>query len=191
MNTITKRHNHRHLIKSALLAALVLSGTAGAQAAQRIFLKLPDITGTSTVRGHEGEVVLTGFSTSVSMTPPIGGGGGGSVGKLVCGQVTLTKTVDQTSPQFLNLLFKGKHTALARITFETTNGGALYDYYKIDLRDLLVTSVTQTDPRDTLVTETIVLLASRFHYSFTPQTADGSPGTSVEVDVDCASQKAT
>lgn len=172
-------------------AALALASIAGAEAAaQQIFLKFPGLPGASTQKGHEGEIILTGFSTTDYVTIASSGGGGGA-GKPVCGQVSILKPLDMTGPQFLALLFKGRQTAgPVTITFETTSGNAPYDYYKIDLQDVLVTSISQSDPQDNGVNETIVLHADRFKYTYYPTTADGRPGAPVVFGWDCLTNRA-
>jgi type VI protein secretion system component Hcp len=165
-----------HSIKPVLLGVTLALGLAtSADAAQQIFLKFPSIIGSSTNSNHPGEVILTGFGTNASKT--------GS--NAVCGHVKIVKIIDQSSPQFLSLLFKGVVTAgPATITFEQI-GATPYDYYKIDLMNVSVTSIVQADPHDITVNETIELRAARFKYSFTPLNADGSLGTPVSFGWDC------
>ena len=176
-----------HSIKSVLLGATLALGLApSADAAEQIFLKFPSVNGESRDSRHLGEVVLSGFSTNASIT---GGGGGGGAGKVVCGQVTIVKLIDLSSPQFLGLLFNGRHTAgPATITFEDT-AERPFDFYKIDLVDVSVNSIAQADPQNIAVTETIVLQASRYMYTYTPQKPDGSPGKQVSFGWDCKQYK--
>src|SRR5258708_5399550 len=97
--------------KSVLLGAtLALCWTASAYADQ-IFLKVPGINGTVTATSHAGEIFLTGFRTNGGRGRGAmggggaGAGGGGGAGAPVCGQVTLAKPIDKTSPLFLAFLF--------------------------------------------------------------------------------------
>ena len=175
-----------HSIKPLLLGATLALGLAtSADAAQQIFLHFPGITGSSADSKHRGDVILSGFSANASRTVAPGGGG-----KVVCGQVTIVKIIDQSNPQFLGLLFRGVITAgPATITFETI-GESPFDFYKIDLADVSVTSIVQADPQDITVTETIMLQAARYRYTFTPQNPDGSSGTPVSFGFDCKTGKA-
>jgi type VI secretion system secreted protein Hcp len=175
-----------HSIKPVLLGATLALGLAtSADAAQQIFLHFPGITGSSVDSKHRGDVILSGFSANASRTVAPGG-----VGKVVCGQVTIVKIIDQSSPQFLGLLFKGVDTrGPATITFEQI-GERPYDYYMIELMDVSITSIAQADPQDITVTETIVLHAARYKYTFTPQKPDGSLDNPVSFGFDCNTGKA-
>jgi type VI secretion system secreted protein Hcp len=176
-------------LKSVLLGAtLALCCIASADAAQpttttttTILLKIAGITGTSQIPGHVGEIILSGFSTMDTSAPPPSSAGGGGAGKPVCGQVTITKTIDQTSPQFLGLLFTGVSTPSATVTFQSSDGKTTpSDFYTVDLREIFVTSVAQTDFQADKVTETIVLQARVFQFRFFP-----SNGTPVVFGWDC------
>src|SRR5262245_49885529 len=128
-------------LKSVLLGAtFALCCIASADAAQptttttttTILLKIAGITGTSQIPGHVGEIILSGFSATNTNTPSGTGGTGGGSGKAVCGQVTITKTIDQTSPQFLRLLFLGAHTPSATVTFQSSDGKTTpSDFYTV------------------------------------------------------------
>lgn len=165
--------------KSVLLGAtLAVCCIASADAAQptttttiTILLKIAGITGTSQIPGHVGDIVLSGFSTNDSNTGPVAGGGSG---KSLCGQVTITKTIDQTSPEFLRLVLTGVSTPSATVTFQSSDGKTTpSDFYKVDLREIFVTGVAQTDIQADKVTETIVLQAVQFQFSFLP--INGTP----------------
>ena len=177
-------------LKSALLGVtLALCCIASADSAQpttttttTILLKIAGITGTSQIPGHIGEIILSGFSTTSTNAAPPSSAGGGGTSKPVCGQVTITKTIDQTSPQFLRLLFLGVHTPSATVTFQSSDGKTTpSDFYTVELREVVVTSVAQTDVQADKVTETIVLQAGQFQFRFFPST-----GTPVVFGWDCA-----
>src|SRR5262249_40911249 len=112
-------------IKSMLLAAtLSLVGTVSASAERLIFLnaKAGNIIGTSTFKGHEGEVILSGFSANIASAnavnpanPPVPPPQRAAA--TVCGRFTITKMVDQTSPDFIRLVLSGQHISNATITF--------------------------------------------------------------------------
>lgn len=177
-------------IKILLGAALVFAGTAGASATVNIYLKFPGVTGESQSPRHRGEIDVLGFSANASRTAPISVFGGGS-GRVSCGQVTIVKNIDRASPQLLGLLFAGAHTAgPVTLSFET-NSETPFAFYKIDLSDVTMLSVSQTDPADMIVRETIVLQANQYRYTYTPQlpTGEGSP-TPVTFGWNCATNRA-
>jgi type VI secretion system secreted protein Hcp len=166
-------------------AALGLTWTATAQAATDLFLTWPGIIGPSTVQGHAGDIELTSYSQTASNTFSQGSSGGGS-GKAVCGEVTITKRIDSTSPIFLGMVLSGKVTqGPVTITFAKSANDATF--YSVSLRNVVPTGITQNDdPGPGKLTETIVLSASQFLFTYTPQLPNGSFGTPVTFGFDCA-----
>jgi type VI secretion system Hcp family effector len=157
-------------IKSMLLAAtLSVVGTASAPAETIIFLNAkPDIIGTSTFVGHEGEIILSGFSANIAVnTTATSPGSAAQRTPPVCGRFTIIKRVDQTSPQFIKLVLEGQHLFTATITFANRTGDGLVTFATINLRELVVTSITQNEPEPdaTAFSETIALQAAAFIYS--------------------------
>jgi type VI secretion system secreted protein Hcp len=174
----------------AVIAALGLAFVfpMQAQAATDLFLTWPGIIGPSTVQGHAGDIELTSYSQTASNTFSQGSSGGGS-GKAVCGEVTITKRIDSTSPIFLGMVLSGKVTqGPVTITFAKSANDATF--YSVSLRNVIPTSITQSDdPGPGKITETIVLSASQFMFTFTPQLPNGSFGTPVSFSFDCAANK--
>ncbi len=158
-------------------------------AATKVFLKFPGVAGESTDDKHKGEIEITSFAANASRVGNLnGGGGGGGVGRVICGQVTLVKPIDQSSPKFLGLLFNGAVTrGPAVLSFEKVSGGEgpHIDYYVIELSDISVMGISQSDPDDGVVTEKVMLQAGKYIYSYTPQKPDGSAGTPVTFGWDC------
>jgi type VI protein secretion system component Hcp len=63
-------------------------------------------------------------------------------------------------------------------------------FYTVKLRNVVVTSITQSDdPGPGKITETIVLSAAQFEFTFTPQLPNGSFGTPVRFGFDCVANK--
>jgi type VI secretion system secreted protein Hcp len=169
--------------------AIAMAGLASilptqSQAATDLFLTWPGIVGPSTVPGHVGDIELQSYSQNASNTGNLNPGGGGA-GKAICGEITITKNIDSTSPVFLGMVLTGKHTAgPVTVTFAKSKQDTTF--YTVTLRDVLVTSITQSDsPSPQRITETIVFAAGRFLFTFTPQLPNGSVGTPVSFGWDC------
>ena len=129
---------------------------------------------------------MKAFTTSASNTATNAGGGGGGVGRALCGQVTVVKLIDRASPKLLGLMFSGAHTGgPVTVTFEKTSGESLLDYYKVDLFNVQVTSIAQSDSETDIIRETVTLRATQFKYTYTPQNPSGSPGSPVTFSWDC------
>ena len=162
-------------IKSLLLAAtLSLVGTASALAETIIFLNAkPSIIGTSVFKGHEGEIIISGFSaniasaSSVSTTPTPPGPPSQRLASSLCGRFTIIKRVDQTSPEFIKLVLGGRHLASATITIASNTGNGLVNFATIQLQEVIVNSIMQNEPEPdaSSFTETIALQAVAFTYS--------------------------
>ena len=168
--------------------ALGLAWTATAQAATDLFLTWPGIIGGSTVQGHAGDIELTSYTQTASNTFSQSSSGGGS-GKAICGEVTITKRIDSTSPIFLGTVLSGKVTpGPVTITFAKSSNDATF--YSVSLRNVIPTSITQSDdPGPGRITETIVLSAAQFEFTFTPHLPNGSVGTPVKFGFDCVANK--
>lgn len=154
--------------------------TAPAYATTLIWLTVPNRIGPSTVAGHLGDIPLTSYSQNASNNLNASNGLAGR-GVSVCGQVTITKLIDRTSPIFLRYVLMGNFVfPRMTISFEQQNATTTMTYYTVDLENVVPTSITQSDSTSDIITETIVLSAQRFRFSFfDAQNPDGSisPGT--------------
>jgi type VI secretion system secreted protein Hcp len=171
--------------------ALSLSWGATAQAATDLFLTWPGIVGPSNVQGHLGDIELISYSQNASNTATVvgGTGTGAGAGKAVCGEVTITKRIDSTSPIFLGKVLSGSPTA-GPVTVTFAKSAQDTTFYTVSLRKVIATSITQSDSTGPeRITETIVLLASQFVFTFTPQLPNGSFGTPVTFGWDCAANR--
>jgi type VI secretion system secreted protein Hcp len=172
--------------------ALGVSGAVPAQAANELFLTWPGIIGPSTVQGHVGDIELTSYSQNASNTASLGSAGtgaGAGAGKAICGEVTVTKRIDSTSPIFLGMVLSGKVTP-GPVTVTFARGAQDNTFYSVSLRRVLPTSITQSDSTGPdKLTETIVFSATEFVFTYTPQLPNGSVGTPVTFRFDCTTNK--
>lgn len=187
INTYSLR---RYWLSSLLLGiALPLSWTANADAGTVIFLTWSD----SSIAGNVAvESYSQGDSNPVNLVTVNGRG----TSSPKCGQITVTKQLDRSSPDFLGKVFEGSRTSASvpvTITFEKSTGAdaGAFQYYKVQLFEVAVTSVTQAGAQggDT-VSESVSLEAARFRFTFTPQNSDGSAGAPVVFGWDCLANRA-
>jgi type VI secretion system secreted protein Hcp len=163
------------------MVALILIVASTAPAAESLFLKLDGIQGDSTDPTHQGEIVLISYSQS--FTNP---GGRGPV-PTDCGAVTVTKSVDRSSPALIGVVLRGTHIPSGVITFRT-EGTSRFEFYKVILTDLLINAISQTDasPTDpTTIVEQISLNAREIRFEYTPQLPTGAPGATVAFGWNC------
>jgi type VI secretion system secreted protein Hcp len=110
----------------------------------------------------------------------------GGAGKAICGEVTITKRIDSTSPIFLGMVLSSRRTS-GPVTISFAKSANDATFYSVSLRNVVPTSITQNDdPGPGKLTETIVLSASQFLFTYTPQLPNGSFGTPVTFGFDCA-----
>jgi type VI secretion system secreted protein Hcp len=165
--------------------ALGVCSAATAQAANELFLTWPGIIGPSTVQGHVGDIELLSYSQSASNTVGSSSSAGAGAGKATCGQVTITKRIDSTSPIFFGMVLSGTIT-LAPVTVTFARGAQDKTFYSVSLRDVVPTSIIQSDSTGPgTLTETITFLAVQFTITYTPQLPSGGVGTPVTVSFSC------
>jgi type VI secretion system secreted protein Hcp len=179
----------RPLLAGAL-AATAVAAPAVADAATDIFLRLDGIQGESMDAKHKNQIEILSFSLGFVNQPAGGVGGGGSAGKVSCGDVVLTKNIDRSSPPLIGAVMTGKHIKSGVLAF-TATGKNLVEYYVLTMNDLLVTAINQQDsvggPK---VTEQITLNAATFRFEYRPQRPDGSFAPPVTFSFDCKANKA-
>ena len=143
-NSIDRR---RTLRLAVLLGgmALGLSWTTTARAATDLFLTWPGIFGPSQAVNHKGDIELVSYSQNASGP----GVSGNKTTPAVCGQITIKKQVDSTSPVFLGMVLAGKVTTSTQgpvvFTFVKSGSSAATEitFYTVKLSNVVPTSITQ------------------------------------------------
>jgi len=183
------------LVRFAMLTAGVSLGAIAPAIGGSIFLKIPNVTGPVTKSGFSGDIELTAYSQGFSNPASISTGGGGS-GKVSCGAITFSKSVDLTSQDFLEYVTRGTviHTATVYFTGNNPNSSASTARYRIVLTNVRVTSLTQGDTAGNTaglgITENISLVAEKFQVTYLTQNVDGSGGNGETYGWDCATNTA-
>jgi type VI secretion system secreted protein Hcp len=108
-----------------------------------IFLKLDGIEGESTVKGHEKEIVVLSYEQSVAhpVLHELGGGAGQAAGPPHFSGVRFRKYLDKGSIPLLLAGAAGTRIREAVFTFRRTATGV--EFYKVKLKDVLVTRILQ------------------------------------------------
>jgi len=176
----------RPLLAGALAAAAI----APASAVADIFLRLDGVDGESTDAKHKGEIDILSYSQSFKNAVSDATGGGGGAGKVTCGEITVLKNIDKSSPKLIGQVVTGKHIETGTLTFRSVGRAAL-EYYVVSLNDVLVTSIDQTDQNNPArIFERVTLNAAQFKFSYQQQKADGQLLPAVQFSVDCRANKA-
>lgn len=119
------------------------------------FLKVPDIPGASTRRGHEGEIEVHGVT--FSMAAPHDPLGGARKGRATVDNVVFTKYYDQSSPYLKKALFEGSRLAQVVFSALRTTEGNESDYLVVTLTDAAVTeyAMQPADAEPSLIEERV------------------------------------
>jgi len=186
-------------LSSLVRKPLVGGGFAAAPAAPvsavaDVFLKLTDngaqIEGEATQKGFEKQIEILSYTQSFTNSGTGSAGGGAGAGKVSCGDITVMKNIDKSSPKLIQAVATGKHIDTGVLTFLSV-GKTEARYYVVTLKDVLITSIAQTDQNDTArIFEKVSIHASDFKFDYTPLKANGAPGATVEFEFNCAANKA-
>lgn len=173
-----------------LAGAIVAAAAAPAVAPADTFLQLDKIPGEAADAKHKDWIEILSYTQSYRQTISSGGGGGGA-GKVTCGDITVLKNIDKSSPELLKAITSGTHIAKGVIEFVTASGKASQAYYKVTLSDILISQLDQTDqPDPARIVERVSLNAAKYEYEYRVQKEDGSLEPAIKFGFDCkASQK--
>lgn len=173
------------ITRPLLAGAMVAGATLPAPAAADVFLKIDGIPGESTDSKHKDEIDILSYTQSFRQSVTRATGGGGT-GKLSCGDVTVLKNIDKSSPKLIEYVTTGKHIPKATLTFRTVGGRAQVEYYVVELTDVIIAAIDQTDqPDPSKIVERVQLNSAAFKFTYQQQNIDGSPSGKVEAGWDC------
>ena len=145
----------------------------GRVVAERWFLKLDGIAGESTHASHKGEIDVESWSWGVSNSgSSSGGGGGGGAGKASFQDFHFVSRISKASPRLFTACASGSHIKEALLS-GVRGAGKGTDYLKYKLRDVLVTSLMQSDVDTEPPVEQFSLSYSKVEWSYTPQSPSG------------------
>ncbi len=173
-----------------LAGAIAASAVAPAVAQADTFLRLDQIPGESQDTRHKDWIDILSYTQSYRQVISSSGGGGGA-GKVTCGDITVLKNIDKSSPKLLEAVATGKHIKEGVIEFVAASGKEAQAYYKVTLSDILISQFDQTDqPDPARIVERVSLNAAKYEYEYRAQKADGSLDTAIKFGFDCkANQK--
>lgn len=170
-----------------VLMTFGLAASGPAVAADEIFLRLDGIAGSATGIAHQNEIAISSYSQAFSNTASVATGSGGSAGKVKCGEITVMKNIDKSSPKLIGAVVTGNHIATGDITFDGPNAiGTVVESYHVALIDVVVTDIAQMDHTPHGVMEQVTLSARQFKFTFTPTKGVAGTGAPISFSVDCS-----
>jgi len=171
---------------SAVYAILLIGASVTASAATDIFLKIEGVDGESAVKGHEGSIDILSWSWGLSQTGTIGTSGAGA-GKVSMQDFHFTKYIDKSSPQLMLKTSSGEPIPTLVLTIFRSQGDSSVPYLKIQLHDVLVSSLVLggSDNEDRFQ-EQVSFNFSKIEFEYYPPTSDGNVPTPIKYGWDLA-----
>lgn len=157
------------LIAKRLITLLVL--LAGAAHAQTIAtnMKIDGLLGDSALRGHENEIVLTGYSQTI--------------GTKICSRVVVTKLIDRSSPGLVSRTAGNVTTPQVIITL-TKLGERPLDFFRVTLDQVTFERLELGEQTDQLM-ERVVMAPRLIRIEYRPQLSDGTLGAAIISSIAC------
>ena len=176
------------LVRRPLLAAAMAASVATpapALAAVNAYLKLTNVDGESTTKGHEKWIEIESFSLGFDSGAKLQRTGGGAA-KSACEPLGVLKRLDKSSPALLTAVMAGQQfpTAQLELVHSEDASGKPFLVYKFGT--VFTTKIDWTGPSDAGPEETITFVYGTLGVSYTRIDANGAPaGDPVVVTVDC------
>ena len=157
-----------------------------------MFIQIGDLKGEAQDKVHKEKIDVLAWSWGVSQSGTMHTGGGGSGGKCSCQDVSITKWVDKSSAPLLQACCQGTQYKDAMLIVRKAGGKVPLEYLKIEMLDVIVTSVsTGGSGGEDKLTENVCLNFGSFKFMYQPQKPDGSKdGGEIKWDFDIAANDA-
>jgi type VI secretion system secreted protein Hcp len=151
-----------------------------------MFLKIEGIKGEAQDSKHKDEIDVLAWSWGMSQSGTTHTGSGAGAGKVNVQDISITKWLDNASPNLMLYCCNGKHIKEMKLTVRKAGEKPL-DYLKITMENGLVSSVsTGGSGGEDRLTENISLNFQKVHVQYFKQKADGSGVAGPELKWDIA-----
>jgi type VI secretion system secreted protein Hcp len=140
-----------------------------------MFLKLSNgLEGESRDKSRPKQIDVLAWSWGMSQSGTTHVGGGGGAGKANFQDISVTKWVDKSSPKLMQACAKGTHIDTGELVVRKA-GDTPLEYIKIELEDIMVTSVsTGGSGGEDRLTENVSLNFCKFKVSYQEQDDKGA-----------------
>jgi type VI secretion system secreted protein Hcp len=158
-----------------------------------MFMKIGTIDGESTDKVKTKWIDVLAWSWGISNSGTTHQGMGGGSGKANVQDLSFTKYVDASSHALLGAVSTGEHFPTANLVVRKAAGkDAVIEYIKIDMEEVLITSVsTGGSGGEDRLTENVTLNFAKVTYKYTPQTPTGAAGTPLPMIYDIAANSSS
>jgi type VI secretion system secreted protein Hcp len=154
-----------------------------------MFMKVEGASGESKDSNHTGWTDIDSFTWGATQPHSMGSGGGAGVGKVAFQDLNVVAKIDKCYPAVLKHCATGKHLGKVEISL-CKAGGSQIEYGKIELTDVLVTSVTVsgTSSGESTVVN-YAFQASKIKTQYWEQTNQGGKGAESQMGFDIKQNK--
>ena len=143
-----------------------------------LFMKCAGCDGESENSAYKNWTHCSSFSWGVSQPSSMERGGGGSAGLGTFADLVVTAMMDKAYPDVLEKCANGKHLDKVELA-GAKMGGNQWEYMKITLENVLVTSVSVSGSDGAEVIVAYGFQASKLQSEYSPQTSQGTKGATV------------
>ena len=109
--------------------------------AVEIFLKLPDVNGEASAKGHEKEIEIFSFNIGASNPSSVSTGGGSGAGKVDISSLSIQKQVDSASAKLFLYCCQGKHFDEGTLVVREAGGDEPVEYWTMKMKQVFVDNV--------------------------------------------------
>jgi type VI secretion system secreted protein Hcp len=163
------------------------SGSVASGGPPGYFIKIDGVSGESTDASHKNEIEVVSWSFGASSSASSTSAGAGAV-KAKAKTLSFASKISKASPYLHQYVYSGKNIANATLTARG-NGG--FDYLKIKLSNVLISSYDAETPEDDLSRpmETVELKYDKIEVEYVPVSAMGAAGSSIKAGWNVLSNK--
>jgi type VI secretion system secreted protein Hcp len=142
-----------------------------------------EVEGESIDESHGKEIDLISWSWGMSQSGCTHSSSGGGAGKVRVQDLSFTKYIDKATPTLMKFCCNGTHIPEAILTIRKAGGKSAVEYVKLTLKECILSSVTTgtKNAAEDRLTENVTLNFAEFHYEYTPQESDHTPGASIPI----------
>lgn len=135
----------RVFVAIAIMVMALVGTTATMQAAYDFLLQIEGIDGEAQVKEFAGAIEVLAYDWGI--VSPRDPASGQATGKRMHKPFVVTKRIDKTTPHLVARCATGEHIKKATLILRRTGAqGAMETFIKIELRNVLVTSIANFDP---------------------------------------------
>lgn len=142
-----------------------------------MFLKMQGVTGEASDSEHKGEIEVVSWSWGMQANTSLATGQ--ATARSTINDLRIVKRVDSASPTLMNFLRTNKAVGQAQLVVRKAGTKPL-EYFRIDLENVRVTSIT-AESENTELVEHLSLGFSKVKVSYTPQDSHGAKGGGTNV----------